>query len=247
MLNSDDQGRIRQALLDCGQAFDSAELFPTVTPEAAPLVVSDPYAFAIATCLDRGTKADIIWTIPYDIKNLLGHLDPHRINQMSLGELSDLFTRLPRRPRYNNAAPRTVKELTKIVVEEYDGHEEMIWEGKNSDQVKKKFDSVYGVSVGIANMAVLLIEKAFPYRFSDFDRPNMDIKPDTHTRRVLFRLGVGESETDKATIEAARKLNPAYPGEFDGILWLIGRKWCHPTAPNCFKCCVESICAKRID
>jgi hypothetical protein len=89
-----DLGKVRQALLDCGQAFDSAELFPTVIPEPAPLVVSDPYAFAIATCLDRGTKADIIWTIPYDIKNLLGHLNPNDIYRMSLEDLSDLFAPL---------------------------------------------------------------------------------------------------------------------------------------------------------
>jgi hypothetical protein len=63
-MDSEEQGRIGQALLDYGQAFNPAELFPTVVPEAAPLAVSDPYAFAIATCLDRGTKADIIWTIP---------------------------------------------------------------------------------------------------------------------------------------------------------------------------------------
>ena len=247
MIDQDHIELIRQALLECGKAFDSAELFPTVVPGAAGLVVSDPYAFSIATCLDRGTKADIIWTIPYDIKNLLGHLDPYGIYQMSLEELAEMFARLPRKPRFKNDAPRTVMELTKIIVEEYGGHADMIWEGKNSDQVKKKFDSVYGVGVGIANMAVLLIEKAFPYRFSDLDRPSMDIKPDTHTRRVLYRLGVSEAETDKAAIVAARLINPAYPGEIDGVLWLIGRTWCHPINPDCQNCCMTKVCAKRID
>ena len=107
---------IKQALLDFGKPFDSAVLFPAVIPEAAPLVVSDPYAFSTATCLDRGTKADIIWTIPYDIQRLLGHLDPHRIYPLSLDKLVEPFARLPRRPRYVNDAPRTLKELTRIVV-----------------------------------------------------------------------------------------------------------------------------------
>jgi len=246
-MDSYDLIRIRQALLDCGQSFDSAELFPTALPEAAPLVVSDPYAFAIATCLDRGTKADIIWTIPYDIQQFLGQMDPNRIYQMSLEELADMFARLPRRPRYVNDAPRTIKELTRIVVEECGGDASKIWKDKRASEVKRTFLSIHGVGPGIASMAVLLIEAAFSIRFDDIERRNMDIKPDVHTIRVLYRLGVSQARTEQAAVEAARRLNPDYPGAVDGPLWNIGRTWCHATTPNCFECCVESICAKRID
>lgn len=247
MVSSGDLEDIRQALFDCGQNFNSADLFPTVIPEAAPLVVSDPYAFSIATCLDRGTKADIIWTIPYDIQQFLGHLAPHRIYQMSLEELADLFARLPRRPRHVNDAPRTLRDLTRIVVEECGGDASNIWKGKRASEVKRTFDSVYGVGEWIANMALLLIEKAFSYRFSADDHRTMDIKPDDHTRRVLFRLGISDSKNEKDAIEAARRLNPDYPGELDGILWLIGRTWCHPSNPDCQNCCMTKVCAKRTD
>lgn len=246
MMDSEDLEIIRQALFDCGQNFDSAVLFPTVIPEAAPLVVSDPYAFCIATCLDRGTKADIIWTIPYDIQQFLGHLDPHRIYQMSLEELADLFAHLPRRPRYVNDAPRTLKELTRIVVEECRGDASKIWQGKRASEVKRTFLSVHGVGPGIANMAVLLIEAAFSIRFDDLDRRNMDVKPDVHTIRVLYRLGVSQAMTEQAAVEAARRLNPDYPGAVDGPLWNIGRTWCHAIAPRCSLCCMESVCAKRL-
>lgn len=40
-------------------------------------------------------------------------------------------------------------------------------------------------------MAVLLIERAFDIRFPDVDRSAMDIKPDVHTMRVLYRLRLG--------------------------------------------------------
>ena len=59
---------ITNALLEYGKTVPSEELLPTVIPEAAEIVAKDPYAFCIATCLDRGTRAEIIWTIPYDIK-----------------------------------------------------------------------------------------------------------------------------------------------------------------------------------
>ena len=89
--------KITQKLLALAEAFPIDTLLPTVIPEAKPLVATDPYAFAIATCLDRGARAEVIWTIPYDIKNDLGHLDPWQIHKMTLNELAALFARLPRR------------------------------------------------------------------------------------------------------------------------------------------------------
>lgn len=247
MHTSENHEQIRRMLLDCGQKFDKTILFPTVVPEASSIVVNDPYAFGIATCLDRGTKADIIWTIPFDIKNRLGHLDPHRIYEMPLGDLKDLFTNLPRRPRYINDAPRTLKEWTNIVVEECGGDASLVWSGRRASEVKRTFQSIHGVGEGIANMAVLLIESAFGVRFSDLDRRKMDIKPDVHTMRVLYRLGVSDAQNALAALEAARQLSPNYPGEVDGALWNIGRTWCRPTNPICNVCCLNSVCVRRFD
>lgn len=233
---------ITDALLEFGKTVDPEALLPTVIPEAAGIVAHDPYAFCISTCLDRGTKAEIIWTIPYDIKNALGHLDPFRINNLSLDGLTLLFAQLPRRPRYINAAPRTLKELTRIVVEECAGDASRIWKGKRASEVKRTFESIYGVGPGIASMGILLIEKAFLVQFED--HWNMDIKPDVHTTRVLYRLGVSSQETVEAALEASRRMNPAFPGMVDSALWEIGRNWCRPTAPICRRCPVEKVCAK---
>jgi endonuclease-3 len=235
---------ITDALLEYGKTIPPEVLFPTVSPDAAEIVTHNPYAFCIATCLDRGTKAEIIWTIPFDIRNDLGHLDPFKINQMSLDDLADLFVRLPRRPRYVNDAPRTVKELTRIVIRECDGDASLIWIGKKAIQVQRTFDSVHGVGRGIASMAALLIEKAFSIQFEDPE--NMDIKPDVHTKRVLYRLEASVAETEEAALEATRRMNPAFPGKVDGALWEIGRRWCRPTNPDCKNCPVKTVCMKRI-
>jgi len=102
--------------LEYGKTIDPAELIPASNQEAARLVATDPYAFLMAACLDRGTKAEIIWGIPFEIKKLLGHLDPNRIAKLSLSDLSEVFYKLPFKPRFINAAPRTIRELTTIVV-----------------------------------------------------------------------------------------------------------------------------------
>lgn len=236
--------RLIRHLVRMSADLDPAVLFPALSPRAAQLVVTDPYAFSIATCLDRGAKAEIIWTIPQDLKDLLGDLAPSRIHRLSLDELGQVIASLPRKPRYINAAPRTIAELTAIVVEEYEGDAGGIWNGRSAAEVRETFLGVYGVGPGIANMAVLLIEKAFDIRFSDLDRARMDIKPDVHTVRVLHRMGLSSSPTEAAALLAARTANPAYPGELDGILWHIGREWCFAIGPRCPVCPVATDCIK---
>ncbi len=129
-MDSETQTKITRELLAYGEKVANEELFPTLIPEAAPLIATDPYAFLIATCLDRGTKAEIIWTIPYYMKMELGHLDPKLIYKMSLEELVNDYYRFPKRPHYVSAAVRTIRDLTKIVVRECNGDASKIWEGK---------------------------------------------------------------------------------------------------------------------
>lgn len=233
---------ITNALLDFGETIDPKALFPTVILEAQGFILSNPYGFALAICLDRQILADIIWTIPYDIHEELGHLDPQKLAELTENDLVELFSKLPRKPRFVNDAPRTVKELTEIIVNYFDGNASNIWVGKNAFEVKNTFRNVFGVGPAIANLSVLLIEKAFKIRYSDLDRQNMDIKPDIHTKRVLFRLGTSKEQTDDSAIATARKMHPSYPGELDAPLWIIGREWCHAQNPDCQHCPMKLVC-----
>ena len=94
-------------------------------------------------------------------------------------------------------------------------------------------------------MGVLLIEKTFGIQFSDLDRTRMDIKPDVHTVRVLYRLGVSDAETIEAALMASRRLYPEFPGGIDGALWEIGRRYCFATKPNCPECPMKYVCSRR--
>ena len=246
MDNRQDLVIIKQRLLDYADTIVLETLLPTIVPEAAPLVANDPYAFLIATSLDRGMLAEIIWTIPYYIKEDLGHLDPNIIYRMSLDELSDMFARLPKRPRYINDAPTTLKELTRMVVEDFKGDASKLWQERRATEAKKLLMSIHGVGPGIANMGLLLIEKNFGVHFDDLDRSQMDIKPDVHTVRVLYRLGVSDAQTTNAAIMAAQRLSPDFPGAVDGALWDIGRKYCSASDPNCSVCPMDNLCAKRL-
>jgi endonuclease III len=236
---------LTKELLSFGLTISNEVLFPTKEPEAYDLIKNSPYAFLFALSLDRGTKAEIIWTIPYWMKNILGHLDPVKIDKLSIDELRMEFDKLPYKPRFLNAAPRTIKELTGIVVHSFNGDSTLIWESKSAKEVIKTFRRIYGIGPGIANLAILLIEKAYDCYFSDFDHKNMNIKPDVHTILVLYRLGVSKEKNERSSLKAAMELNPNFPGDLDKPLWVIGKNWCHANSPKCSDCPVEDLCLKK--
>ena len=118
---------ILNALLHYKTIFDQEELTPAKCPEAVKLIHENSFAFISACCLDRGTKAEIIWTIPYWIFQQVGHYDPLRFYNLSLDQITSLFDHLPRQPRYTNAAPRTFHEICRIVVDNFSGRAENIW------------------------------------------------------------------------------------------------------------------------
>jgi len=243
-MNTQSSSNVTSVLFSIANLISAQEYFPARSPEASRLIVSDPFAFLIACCLDRGTKAEIIWSIPYDLKTKLGHLDPAKISKMAPADIRTLLESLPHHPRYMNDAPKTILDLTEIVLKECGGCASKVWEGRSAFEVQRKLMSIHGVGPGIANMTTLLIEKAFPYRFMEEDRRRMDIKPDVHTMRVLYRLGASRAKTEQEAIEAARSLNPACPGDLDGPLWYVGRTWCYASKPGCLDCPLFGSCER---
>lgn len=233
-----------EALLEFSTKIHPQELFPVLQEGAASVIEENPFAFALAAVLDRGTKSEIIWTIPYYLQEKTGNLAPHFFAEKSLEELEMIFRSLPFKPRYITDAPKTVKELSQIVIREYDGDVKRIWRNKTAAFVKATFQRIYGVGPGIASMIVLL-EKCFKIRFTDLDHRTMDVKPDVHIVRVFQRLGFISVPDGAEALKAARKLNPEYPGALDAPAWVMDKKWCTSFAPQCPDCPLNSVCPKN--
>ncbi len=97
--SSERRSAIRDRLLGFARTISAEELTPALVPEAAAFVREDPFAFLLAVSLDRGTKAEIIWSIPYWLRKEIGHLDVARMSRMSVEELAAAIDRLPKKPR----------------------------------------------------------------------------------------------------------------------------------------------------
>jgi endonuclease III len=128
-------------------------------------------------------------------------------------------------------------------VDQYGGDASRIWTDRTATEVKAAFRGIYGVGEQIANLSVLLLEYRYGVRFSDLDHSKMDIQADLHTCRVLSRLGVAIDGSPGDAIAAARRLHPAYPGDLDAPLVMIGRTWCHRSQPACQACPLAEVCS----
>jgi endonuclease-3 len=218
-------------------------LVPGLATEAHQLVRANPFAFLLAASLDRGTKVEIIWTLPYWLKQALGHLGPCRIARMSEGDIRAVLERLPKKPRYINAAPRTIASLARMVCDEFHGDATRLWKGRTASETMEKFRKIPGVGPGIAAMLVILLERLGMAQFSD--PHNIPVKPDSHVIRVMERLGlIPRGSTEQQVVAKARALKPDYPGALDSPLWYIGRQFCHPITPACAECPLNDLCPR---
>lgn len=234
-----------ERLLEIGEKIKPRELFPTLEEEAASLIEEEPFAFALAATLDRGMPAEVVWTIPYYLQKKVKELSPEVFASKSIEEIREILESLPKKPRYMNDAPNTVKELSEIVSNEYDGDASKIWSEQNAEDVEKTFKRIRGVGLGISSMIVLLLERCFNIHFEDVDHRDMNVKPDTHVVRVFYRLGFIDEKSCETALESAKNLNPKFPGALDSATWVIGKRWCHSTSPDCENCPMVRLCPKE--
>jgi endonuclease III len=244
MITSDHQQTIAERLLELDPLIDWADFFPALVPGASEYALSDPFAFLTAAVIDRG-KSQINWTVPFWLRERWGELSPRFVYELSPNELESAFAELPRKPRFWNHAPRTLKALAQIIMQEKGGDAKSLWLHQRPSDVKATLLRLPNVGPGIANMTVQLIERVYPGELRMQGTAALDIKCDVHTRRVLYRLGVAGQPTDAGALEAARTLHPEHPGKLDGALWYIGHRWCREAGPRCFDCYVSEVCSRR--
>lgn len=233
---------IADRLLQFWQTQKQEGLIPTLVSNAEQLIYGNPFAFLLAASLDRGIKAEIVWTLPYWLQQEFGHLDPCRIKLMSEEQISNILKRLPKKPRYMNDAPKTIQQLAEFVCDSLMGNAANLWQGKSAKHVQTELMKLHGVGKGIAAMTVILLIRL---KLADFtDLREIPIKPDIHVQRVTYRAGLAEEMSEKEALRAACKLNPTFPGDLDSPLWLIGRNWCTAHDPNCKDCPISNLCPR---
>lgn len=213
--------------------------------EVGDLIYTNPFAFLIGAAFDRGMPWQKAWEIPYWIDQK-GQLEASMLAAMGEPDLQHLLESLPIKPRYGCAkGARTLSDAANLVMKfDAGGDAGTIWEGAHPLEVQKRLERIYGVGPGIAHMAIRILRDDWG-KFKG-QESEIDVKPDVHVMRVFKRTGLTETESEKNAVEAARDLNPCFPGGLDWPAWDIGINWCRPTNPLCSDCPLTVVCPKHI-
>jgi uncharacterized HhH-GPD family protein len=98
-------------------------------PAADRFLSDDPLALLIGMVLDQQVPLERAFSSPLDLKNRLGgRLDAAEMASMDPDKLAAVFATRPALHRYPAANAKRVQELCRIVVDDYHGRAQDIWE-----------------------------------------------------------------------------------------------------------------------
>ena len=213
-----------------------------VEDESANTFLNDfkrfPHAYVLACCMDRQMKAEAAWMIPYKIFQIFGDFSMKTLVSKSASDYEKVFRKY-KLHRFPESMGKVFYDAVQRIHKIYADDANNIWKDKpSSATVVYRFLEFNGVGIKIATMATNILARDYKIHFSDYY--SIDVSPDVHVRRVMFRMGLVEKKaSNDKIIYKARELSPDFPGIIDFSLWLLGRTTCKAGQPDCENCLVK--------
>lgn len=205
-----------------------------------------PHAFVLACLMDRQINAERAWAIPYKIYKEVGTFNIYKLKEKGKEYYKELFNK-NKFHRFNNDMAKIFYNGICRIIDKYEGKANKIWkDNPSSAAIVYRFLEFDGCGIKIATMAANILARQFKIPMLDYY--SIDISPDVHVRRVLYRLGFVEKESSPdMVIYKVRELNPEFPGLIDFVCWEIGRNYCKPKFKDCEckKCDMNEACSKN--
>jgi endonuclease III len=204
-----------------------------------------PHAFVLACIMDRQITAERAWSIPYELKEIIGTFDINSLYNISIEEYKKIFKE-NNLHRFNDNMASVFYNAVHKIVDEYDGVASNIWkDNPSSATVVSRLLDFDGVGIKIATMATNILSRDFKIKLSDYY--SIDISPDVHVKRVFKRMGlVKDIDNVDKIIYKARSISPEFPGILDLTCWKLGKDICRPNNPKCSNCSFNIECPKLI-
>jgi len=243
--NKGDKETIRDKLIEFGRQLLNKHRTWIFTPDvdAEKLIHEDSNAFLFAVIFDQGIDAERAWALPYELQKRLGHLNTAKIAEMSEKKIKEAFKKKPKLHRFWRTMSRRIRDACILLQEKYNSNAKNIWVDK--PEPKELYNRLVKFD-GIGQKKASMVTNIF-FRELGVDvkhKSEIDVSYDEMVRRTFLRTGLVKRDTMKEVIDAARRLNPEYPGELDYPTWFIGRNWCLPKNPKCHECYLNDICPK---
>ena len=199
----------------------------------------DANKFLLGSILDFQMHAEVAWENARRLaEDILG--DPEdlwlHIYNVSLSEWNSMRKQysLHRFPKGHER----VWTIGKRIVEQYDGDARKIWESQSIEAAMYRLTDL-GVGEQISRMVVgALIDTGQIHGKGD-------VKVDIHVRRVLGRVLQGEAfvqQDQSIVIQWTRAAYAVNPWMLDRPLYLLGKRLCSASQPQCSECFLKSEC-----
>ncbi len=137
-----------------------------VGPEANELLSRSPLALLIAMLLDQQVTLEKAFSAPLDLVRRLGH-EPTaaELAEFDPDRLASVFSERPALHRYPKAMAARVRELARLIVEQYDGDTARLWESAGSGaELLKRVAALPGFGAQKAQIFVALLGKQLGVR-----------------------------------------------------------------------------------
>ncbi|GEM_PF-304288 len=186
-----------------------------------------PFMILVRTVISQNTNRKNTNTA---FGNLIpDYSSPSDFAEADLEDLEDLL----RPGGLYKSKSRSLKDLSKIIVENYDGDISKILD-KPQEDAREALMDLPGVGPKTADCVLL-----FSGRYDT-------IPVDTHVDRTAKRLGFADPEDDPEGVKES--LEPLIPEGYRGkghlLLIELGRNYCKANNPLCKKCPIEDLCPK---
>lgn len=140
-------------------------LFITGDPDADTLLNTDGTALLIGMLLDQQVPMEWAFAGPATLRARLGHLDAARIAGTDVEELVAVCCAKPAVHRYPAAMARRIHALCAVLVADFDGRGERVWEGvRTGDELYTRLRTLPGFGDEKARIFVAVLGKRMGVR-----------------------------------------------------------------------------------
>ena len=211
-----------------------------------------PHLFVLGCVMDSQIEYERAWRIPFIIADELKDKSFQAFCDKEESWYLKFFND-KKLHRFNDTMAKAFYSAIVRIKENYNGDASKIWnDNPTSGELICRFLEFDRVGIKIATMAANILTRDYGVKLKDMYA--IDISPDIHVKRLMYRLGLLEeiknvkfSEIDSAKITyAARSINPTFPGLLDLIFWEIGeQRICENSRCHKEKCPFGSFCIKQ--
>ena len=134
-------------------------------PHADEVLSGSPFALLVGMLLDQQYPMEHAFRGPAKILDRFGSLDPAAIAAADPEEFASLCSTPPAIHRYPGSMAARVQTLAAVVVEEYDGHAERLWEEAGSGkELLRRLQALPGYGKQKAQIFTALVGKQLGVR-----------------------------------------------------------------------------------